>query len=170
MCCILGHTRKQQVNAISTCKGTSLHFVLLGVYLTTQTACSAYIIDNTVMWWCIMASDSRKPSQYFFVHHTSCMICIWVEPGPPRWEPGDWSPELWHGLCFDVSESESEIGWIILAISRWRNCPRSVKACFAALKPLRDVTCIVPSSSECSYEICGGGGGWRFVFFGLFMG
>ena len=30
-----------------------------------------------------------------------------IEPGPPRWEAGDWPPELWHGLDW------RKLTWII---------------------------------------------------------
>jgi hypothetical protein len=25
-----------------------------------------------------------------------------LEPGPPRWETGDYPPELWHGLLTEI--------------------------------------------------------------------
>jgi hypothetical protein len=35
--------------------------------------------------------------QCHFVHHKSHMTLPGIEPGPPRWEAGDYPPELWHG-------------------------------------------------------------------------
>jgi hypothetical protein len=36
--------------------------------------------------------------QCHFVNHKSLMNWPGLEAGPPKWEAGDYSPELWHGL------------------------------------------------------------------------
>jgi hypothetical protein len=34
----------------------------------------------------------------YFVNHKSHMNCSGIEPGPQRWEAGDWPPKIWKGL------------------------------------------------------------------------
>jgi hypothetical protein len=68
-------------------------------------------------WWMIMMSVEQSVEwlagetevlgenlpQCRFIHHKFHKIRPGLEPGPPRWEAGDYPPELWHGqadICF----------------------------------------------------------------------
>jgi hypothetical protein len=52
----------------------------------------------------VLTGESQKSeknlSQWQLVHHKSCMNCPGRESGPPRWEVGDWRPELRNGLSY----------------------------------------------------------------------
>jgi hypothetical protein len=74
-----------------------------------RTCCSSP--DDIWVWratveWCIdrgkAKNSDRNVSQCHFVHHKSLVDWHRREPDPPRWEAGDWPPELWHGRrnCF----------------------------------------------------------------------
>jgi hypothetical protein len=42
-------------------------------------------------------NSEKNLSQYHFVHHKFHMDWPGIEPGPPRWEAGEYPPEPWHG-------------------------------------------------------------------------
>jgi hypothetical protein len=44
--------------------------------------------------------SGKTLSQCHFVHHKSHMDWPGIEPGPPRWEAGDWLPEPLHGQVY----------------------------------------------------------------------
>jgi hypothetical protein len=50
------------------------------------------------------------------VHHKSHMTCPGFEPGPPRWEAGDYPPELWHGHCPQGNRCCSPVA---MRLGRW---------------------------------------------------
>jgi hypothetical protein len=41
-------------------------------------------------------------SQGPFVRHKTPMAGPGIEPGPSRWEAGDWPPEPWHGQLYSL--------------------------------------------------------------------
>jgi hypothetical protein len=48
----------------------------------------------------------RIPSHCHIIYHKSHMVWPGTERGPPRWEAGDWQPEL-IGLVYDNEQSRS---------------------------------------------------------------
>jgi hypothetical protein len=47
--------------------------------------------------------SGKNLSQCHFIHHKSHMDWPGIEPRPPRWEAGNYPPEPWHGVHFNVT-------------------------------------------------------------------
>jgi hypothetical protein len=61
-------------------------------------------VEQSVEWELAGETEvlGKNLLQYHFVHHKSHMTCPGTEPGPPWWETGNYSPELWHGHIFSL--------------------------------------------------------------------